>query len=107
MLSSTPPETAAAALAALRASGVAVKILTGDNDLVTRETCRDVGLDISGLLLGHDLEAMSDMEIGDAVEKANAFAKVSSCQKARIVAARQARDHVVGFMGDEITVVRH
>lgn len=97
-----PKETAAAALAALRGSGVAVKILTGDNDLVTRKTCRDVGLDISDLVLGHDLEAMSDKEIGDAVEKANVFAKVSPSQKARIIAALQARDHVVGFLGDGI-----
>jgi Mg2+-importing ATPase len=97
-----PKETAAAALSALGASGVAVKILTGDNDLVTRKTCRDVGLAISGLLLGHEIEAMSEAQLGEAVEAANVFAKVSPSQKARIIAALQARDHVVGFLGDGI-----
>jgi Mg2+-importing ATPase len=97
-----PKETAAAALSALGVSGVTVKILTGDNDLVTRKTCRDVGLTISGLLLGHEIEAMSEAQLGEAVEAANVFAKVSPSQKALIIAALQARDHVVGFLGDGI-----
>jgi P-type Mg2+ transporter len=97
-----PKETAAAAIAALNASGVAVKILTGDNDLVTRKVCRDVGLEITGLHLGHELEGMSDAELGAAVQSANVFAKVSPSQKARIIRALQATGHVVGFMGDGI-----
>ena len=97
-----PKESAAAALAALRASGVAVKILTGDNDLVTRKTCRDVGLSIDGLVLGRDLEAMSDEALSEAVEKANVFAKMTPSQKARLIAALQAKGHVVGFLGDGI-----
>ncbi|MGO4440353.1 magnesium-translocating P-type ATPase [Rhizobium sp. RAF56] len=97
-----PKDTAAAALAGLNASGVEVKILTGDNDLVARKTCRDVGLGISGLVLGSNLDAMSDSELVKAAEAANVFAKVSPSQKARIIGALQANDHVVGFLGDGI-----
>jgi len=97
-----PKETAAAALAALRASGVAVKILTGDNDLVTRKTCADVGLGVDALLLGRDIEAMTDAALGEAVVTANVFAKVTPAQKARIIGALQAGGHVVGFLGDGI-----
>jgi len=97
-----PKETASAAIARLEASGVAVKIITGDNDLVTRKVCRDVGLEITGLLLGHEVEAMGDAELAIAAERANVFAKVSPEQKARIIAALQVRKHVVGFLGDGI-----
>jgi P-type Mg2+ transporter len=97
-----PKETAAPSLASLHAAGVAVKILTGDNDLVTRKTCKDVGLTADGLLLGHDVEAMSDEALEKAVEKTNVFAKVTPSQKARIIAALQAHGHVVGFLGDGI-----
>ncbi|MBB5372543.1 magnesium-translocating P-type ATPase [Acidocella aromatica] len=97
-----PKETAPAAIARLEASGVAVKIVTGDNDLVTRKVCRDVGLEITGLMLGREVEAMSDAELSIAAEHANVFAKVSPEQKARIIAALRARKHVVGFMGDGI-----
>ena len=97
-----PKETAAAAIAALGASGVAVKILTGDNDLVTRKVCNDVGLVITGLLLGAEVAAMDDAALGRAVQSANVFAKVSPGQKARIIEALQATGHVVGFMGDGI-----
>ena len=97
-----PKETAAAAIAALGASGVAVKILTGDNDLVTRKVCNDVGLVITGLLLGAEVAAMDDAALGRAVQTANVFAKVSPGQKARIIEALQATGHVVGFMGDGI-----
>jgi P-type Mg2+ transporter len=81
---------------------VAVKILTGDNDLVTRKTCKDVGLTVDGLLLGHDVEAMSDEALEKVVERTNVFAKVTPSQKARIIAALQAHGHVVGFLGDGI-----
>ena len=81
---------------------MAVKIITGDNDLVTRKVCRDVGLEITGLLLGREVEAMSDAELTTAAERANVFAKVSPEQKARIIAALQVRKHVVGFLGDGI-----
>jgi Mg2+-importing ATPase len=97
-----PKETASAAIARLEASGVAVKIITGDNDLVTRKVCRDVQLEITGLLLGREVEAMSDAELAIAAERANVFAKVSPEQKARIITALQADKHVVGFLGDGI-----
>lgn len=95
-----PKESAAAALAALLGSGVTVKILTGDNDLVTKKTCKDVGLAVEGILLGHEIEAMDDAVLATAVETANVFAKVSPSQKARIIAALQSGGHVVGFLGD-------
>ena len=97
-----PKETAAGAIAGLGASGVAVKILTGDNDLVTRKVCHDVGLEITGLLLGAEVAALDDAALGRAVQTANVFAKVSPGQKARIIQALQATGHVVGFMGDGI-----
>jgi Mg2+-importing ATPase len=97
-----PKETAPGAIARLEASGVAVKIITGDNDLVTRKVCRDVNLPITGLLLGRDVEAMSDAQLAAAAERANVFAKVSPTQKARVIAALRARGHVVGFLGDGI-----
>ena len=97
-----PKETAAPALAALAASGVAIKILTGDNDLVTRKTCRDVGLAVLGVVTGPEIDAMDDAALGQALDRANVFARVSPGQKARIIAGLQARDHVVGFLGDGI-----
>ena len=97
-----PKETASAAITRLEASGVAVKIITGDNDLVTRKVCRDVKLEITGLMLGREVEAMSDAELAIAAERANVFAKISPAQKARIITALQARKHVVGFLGDGI-----
>jgi Mg2+-importing ATPase len=97
-----PKETAAGAIARLGASGVGVKIITGDNDLVTRKVCRDVGLAMTGLVLGREVEAMSDTQLADAVEHANVFAKISPTQKARIITALQAHGHVVGFLGDGI-----
>jgi Mg2+-importing ATPase len=96
-----PKETAAAAIRDLQASGVAVKILTGDNDLVTRKICADVGLAIRRLVLGRDLDAMSDDELAKVAEGTQVFAKISPAQKARVIAALQRR-HVVGYLGDGI-----
>ncbi|MGZ3272504.1 MAG: magnesium-translocating P-type ATPase [Caulobacteraceae bacterium] len=97
-----PKETAAAAIRSLEASGVAVKILTGDNDLVTRKICHDVGLVIHRLVLGREVDAMDDLELAKAAEEAQVFAKVSPAQKARVIAALQQAGHVVGFLGDGI-----
>jgi Mg2+-importing ATPase len=97
-----PKETARSAIAALAASGVTVKILTGDNDLVTRTICRDVGLSVERLVLGHVVDGMDAAELAEAAEAAQVFAKVSPAQKARVIAALQARGHVVGFLGDGI-----
>ena len=97
-----PKESTAPALKALAEHGVAVKVLTGDNELVTAKICREVGLDQQGLLLGNDIERMSDAELAVAVETTNVFAKLTSTHKERIVRLLKANGHVVGFMGDGI-----
>ena len=97
-----PKETAGAAIRALNEHGVEVKVLTGDNDAVTRRICRQVGLAGNEILLGTDIEGMDAAELGLAVERGNIFAKLSPDQKKRIIAALRANGHVVGFMGDGI-----
>ncbi|MGE8179909.1 magnesium-translocating P-type ATPase [Pseudomonas fluorescens] len=97
-----PKESTAPALKALAAHGVAVKVLTGDNELVTAKICREVGLEQQGLLMGNDIERMSDAELALAVETTNVFAKLTPTHKERIVRLLKANGHVVGFMGDGI-----
>ncbi|MBC3256648.1 magnesium-translocating P-type ATPase [Pseudomonas paralactis] len=97
-----PKESTAPALKALKAHGVAVKVLTGDNELVTAKICREVGLAQQGLLMGNDIEAMTDAELAQAVETTNVFAKLTPSHKERIVRLLKANGHVVGFMGDGI-----
>ncbi|VVE69379.1 magnesium-translocating P-type ATPase [Pandoraea captiosa] len=97
-----PKESTSPALAALAASGVQVKVLTGDNDLVTAKVCREVGLTVTGCVLGDDVEAMSDAELAQTVERANVFAKLTPAHKERLVRTLRANGHVVGFMGDGI-----
>jgi Mg2+-importing ATPase len=97
-----PKRTAAAAIDALHKHGVAVKILTGDNDLISRKVCGDVGLLPDPMLLGDDVEKMSDAELADAAEKATLFARLSPAHKQRIVRVLRGKGHVVGFMGDGI-----
>ncbi|WP_223462395.1 MULTISPECIES: magnesium-translocating P-type ATPase [unclassified Pseudomonas] len=97
-----PKESTAPALKALAAHGVAVKVLTGDNELVTAKICREVGLEQQGLLMGHDIERMSDAELAKAVETTNVFARLTPSHKERIVRLLKGNGHVVGFMGDGI-----
>jgi Mg2+-importing ATPase len=97
-----PKETAGPALEALRGHGVEVKILTGDNDLVARKVCRDVGLRAPRTLLGGDLDALSDAELEAVVAETTLFAKLTPPQKARVIAALKRRGHTVGFLGDGI-----
>jgi Mg2+-importing ATPase len=97
-----PKETASKAIAALREHGVAVKVLTGDNDLVTRKVCREVGISAEKIVLGRDVETMSDAQLSEAVDATDVFARLSPAHKQRIVKALQAKRHVVGFMGDGI-----
>jgi Mg2+-importing ATPase len=97
-----PKDTAAAAIRALNEYGVAVKVLTGDNDAVTRCVCKQVGLKVDNLLLGTDVEKMNDSELSAVVEKTSVFAKLSPQQKARIVRILRENGHTVGFMGDGI-----
>jgi Mg2+-importing ATPase len=97
-----PKETAAAAIATLKARGVQVKILTGDNDIVTRKICHEVGLTVDRVVLGKELELLSAAGLAELVETAPVFAKVSPSQKASIIDALHRRGHVVGFLGDGI-----
>ena len=97
-----PKETAAAAIAELHRVGVSVKILTGDNDLVTGKICRDVGLETGRIVLGAEIEALDDQALAALAETTVVFAKVSPAQKARVIAVLQSKDHVVGFLGDGI-----
>lgn len=95
-------ESTGAALSALRASGVQIKILTGDNEVVTRKICRDVGLEADRIALGSEIEKLSDEELAELLEGVTIFAKLSPDQKARIVKALHKKGHVVGFLGDGI-----
>jgi Mg2+-importing ATPase len=97
-----PKESTAEALAALKEHGVDVKILTGDNDKVTRCVCRQVGLSVDRILLGSDLDNMSDEELGSAAERVSVFAKLSPQQKARVITILRNNGHSVGYMGDGI-----
>ncbi|HEV3440112.1 MAG TPA: magnesium-translocating P-type ATPase, partial [Gemmata sp.] len=97
-----PKESAGPALAALARHGVAVKILTGDNELVARKVCKDVGLATPRTLLGHQVDAMSEAELEQQANDTVLFAKLSPPQKARIIAALKRRGHTVGFLGDGI-----
>ncbi|BCU06418.1 magnesium-translocating P-type ATPase [Allochromatium tepidum] len=97
-----PKESTAPAIKALAEHGVTVKVLTGDNELVTAKICREVGLDQQGVLLGSDIERMSDKVLAEAVESHNVFAKLTPAHKERIVRLLKANGHVVGFMGDGI-----
>jgi len=97
-----PKESAAAALKALKHHGVEVKVLTGDNERVTAKICREVGLHANAMLLGSDLEAMSDTELLAAARKTNVFAKLTPAHKERVVRVLHGAGHVVGFMGDGI-----
>jgi Mg2+-importing ATPase len=81
---------------------VAVKILTGDNELVSRKVCHDVGLGRPPMLLGHQVDALSDSDLEKAAEETVLFAKLNPPQKARIIAALKRRGHTVGFLGDGI-----
>ncbi len=89
-------------LAALRRDGVTVKILTGDNELVTRHICAQVGIDAERIVLGAEIERMGDAALAHVAEEADVFARVSPGQKNRIIRALKQRSHVVGFLGDGI-----
>jgi Mg2+-importing ATPase len=97
-----PKESTKPALDALAAHGIAVKILTGDNDLVTRKICREVGINVEHIVLGSQIETMSDDELALAAEANGVFARLTPAHKERIVRALRARQHVVGFLGDGI-----
>lgn len=98
-----PKASAAGAVATLEAKGVAVKVLTGDNDRVAATVCEQIGIDASNVLLGSEIDALDDAELAERAEKTHLFAKLSPVQKARLVRVmREMLDHTVGFMGDGI-----
>ncbi|WP_339548377.1 magnesium-translocating P-type ATPase [Pseudomonas sp. RA_35y_Pfl2_P32] len=97
-----PKETAGPAIAALRDMGVTIKVLTGDNPVVTCKICREVGLEPGTPLLGQDIEPMDDSTLQQQVETRTVFAKLTPLQKSRVLKALQANGHTVGFLGDGI-----
>ncbi len=90
------------AIQGLQKLGVSIKVLTGDNEIITKKICRDVGIPISHVVLGNELERMSDEEIVAQIDDISIMAKLSPIQKSRIVKLLQAKGHTVGFMGDGI-----
>ena len=97
-----PKDTAREAIAALREHGVAVKIITGDNEIVTRKICKEVGLPIEHAILGRDVEKLSDAQLQETAESTTIFAKMAPVQKSRVIRALQKRGHTVGYLGDGI-----
>ncbi|TAK95021.1 MAG: magnesium-translocating P-type ATPase, partial [Verrucomicrobia bacterium] len=97
-----PKDSAAKAITALRQNGVTVKVLTGDNDLVTRKVCSEVGIHAEKVLLGSQVEKLTEDELAKEVETTDVFARLSPAHKKRVVQALQRNKHVVGFMGDGI-----
>ena len=97
-----PKPSAAPAINTLSEYGVATKILTGDNEKVTQAVCEKVGLNVDRILLGNDIDSLSDSDLAQAVETTTVFAKLSPDQKARIILQLKANGHKVGYMGDGI-----
>jgi Mg2+-importing ATPase len=97
-----PKDSAEHALTLLKEAGVRVKVLTGDNGLVTRKVCADVGLDAERVVTGAELVQMTPEEFSQVTHDVDVFVKLSPVQKEQIVRGLQARQHVVGFMGDGI-----
>jgi Mg2+-importing ATPase len=97
-----PKDSAAQAIESLQNVGVKVKILTGDNALVTKKVCNDVGLKISKIVTGNELIDLPDAEFAKLVEEANVFAKLSPAQKEKVIQTLRMAGHVVGYMGDGI-----
>ncbi|MGA2444056.1 MAG: magnesium-translocating P-type ATPase [Opitutaceae bacterium] len=98
-------DTSAKAIEALSRSGVAVKILTGDNELVTRKVCRDVAMPITRIATGTQLAALDDPAFAREVDEANVLARLTPDQKEKVIKTLRAQGHVVGFLGDGINDV--
>ncbi|WGD37145.1 magnesium-translocating P-type ATPase [Lysinibacter sp. HNR] len=97
-----PKASAAEAIKSLQSHGTQVKVITGDNELVAETVCRDVGIDVGNIVLGNQIEDLSDEELIELAKNTTVFAKINPLQKARIVESLRAGDHVVGFLGDGI-----
>ncbi len=97
-----PKETAKQSLQLLNKAQVELKIITGDNEFVTRKVCNELGFEMKGVVLGDEIAQMSDETLAVIVEEANVFARVTPAQKDRIINLLKSNGHVVGFMGDGI-----
>src|SRR5262249_3144341 len=97
-----PKESAREAIAVLESHGVHVIVLTGDNDIVTRRVCREVGIPCDEVMLGSQVDQLSDAELRATAEHARVFAKLHPLQKARIIRALQQGGRTVGYLGDGI-----
>ena len=97
-----PKDTALEALKRLKALNVDVKILTGDNEIITAYICKQVGMSVDKILLGPQIATMSATELAEIADGTSIFAKLVPAQKEKIVHALQSKDHVVAFMGDGI-----
>lgn len=87
---------------ALHKLGIELKVLTGDNEIVTKKICKDVGIPINNILLGPELDNLTDVALTERIDNISIFAKLSPQQKSRVVKVLQAKGHTVGFMGDGI-----
>lgn len=97
-----PKESAKPAIAELQSLGVRVKILTGDNELVTKKICSEVGVSVDRVLIGSQVDGMTDEALGELSEQVAVFARMSPLQKSRVIKVLQAKGHVVGYLGDGI-----
>ena len=97
-----PKESAREAIAALARKGVQVKVLTGDNEVITRKICHEVQLEAGEILMGSSIANMNDAELAELADRTTVFAKLNPAQKERVVRALHAKGHVVGFLGDGI-----
>ncbi|HSY77506.1 MAG TPA: magnesium-translocating P-type ATPase, partial [Bacteroidia bacterium] len=90
------------AIKALQRLGIELKVLTGDNEIVTKKICQDVGIPVTNVLLGSEIELLSDPDLLDRLEHTSIYAKLSPMQKSRVIKVLQSKGHTVGFMGDGI-----
>lgn len=97
-----PKDSARSAIAALLQRGVAVKVLTGDNELVSRKICGEVGIVVERVLLGSQVDALADAQLADEARATTLFARISPAGKQRVIKALRGAGHVVGFLGDGI-----
>src|SRR5450759_3470935 len=97
-----PKDSATEALKRLHNLNVDVKVLTGDNEIITAYICKEVGMPVEHLLLGSQIEAMSETELAAAASVTSVFARLVPAHKERIIRALQSKDHVLGFLGDGI-----
>ena len=97
-----PKASAAEAVRALTASGVSIKVVTGDNELVTQHVCAELRLPVTGVLTGSEIQEMTDPALAVRAEAVNLFCRVTPPQKNRVIQALRSRRHVVGYLGDGI-----